>query len=208
MSKTGRGHKHPAREAAIAAGEKWYFTGEPCKNGHVAPRMVSCHKCKECGRERDKKRRDTDPEFRRRASERHHKWRQENLDYAIEQSRQWYADNKERSAANSLQWIRENRPAVNAIRRRHYRNSPKPLAYAKARLKRVRQATPPWADMEAIRRVYAECPEGMQVDHIVPLKGENVCGLHVHWNLQYLTPEENAAKRNHWPWQPEEREAA
>jgi hypothetical protein len=54
---------------------------------------------------------------------------------------------------------------------------------------------------EETKQIYLNCPLGYQVDHIIPLNGENVCGLHVPWNLQYLTPEENYRKRNKIvPW--------
>lgn len=45
-----------------------------------------------------------------------------------------------------------------------------------------------------IREFYANRPEGMTVDHVVPLQGRNISGLHVVENLQYLTKEENSSK--------------
>lgn len=54
----------------------------------------------------------------------------------------------------------------------------------------------PWSDFEKITRIYSDCPKGSQVDHIIPLQGKNVCGLHVANNLQYLTKEENLRKYN------------
>lgn len=66
-------------------------------------------------------------------------------------------------------------------------------------------ATPPWADMKAIRAVYDEAARlteetGIlhEVDHWVPLNHPNVCGLHVDWNLRALPKAVNMAKSNHW----------
>jgi len=56
--------------------------------------------------------------------------------------------------------------------------------------------TPSWADLKAIRSFYMNCPEGYEVDHIVPLRGKMVSGLHVLGNLQYLPADENRRKRN------------
>jgi len=58
------------------------------------------------------------------------------------------------------------------------------------------KATPIWTDLIVIVKIYENCPLDKSVDHIVPLKGENVSGLHVPWNLQYLTPRENSQKSN------------
>ena len=63
------------------------------------------------------------------------------------------------------------------------------------RAKRV-AATPSWANDTILKRIYEYCPEGCHVDHKVPLQGDNVCGLHVENNLQYLTVEENLHKSN------------
>lgn len=61
---------------------------------------------------------------------------------------------------------------------------------------RLVKAIPKWADLLKIEEIYKNKPEGYHVDHIIPLKGKEVCGLHVENNLQYLTPFDNISKSN------------
>jgi len=68
------------------------------------------------------------------------------------------------------------------------------IYYVQRRALQIALATPKWVNIEEIAEFYANCPEGYQVDHIVPINGENVCGLHVMANLQYLSTEEHKAK--------------
>lgn len=75
-----------------------------------------------------------------------------------------------------------------------------------------RNAMPPWVDVVALRDVFRESKRmtektGIQhsVDHIVPIKNEIVCGLHVPWNLRVMTLEDNIKKGNRtWPDMPNE----
>lgn len=68
---------------------------------------------------------------------------------------------------------------------------------------RLAHAIPRWltkAQREEIRDWYALAAMATaEVDHVIPLLGANVCGLHVPWNLQLLTRSENAAKGNRMP---------
>ena len=58
------------------------------------------------------------------------------------------------------------------------------------------QRTPKWETLEQVTMFYKNCPKDKVVDHIVPLNGVNVCGLHTIYNLQYLTNSENCSKNN------------
>ena len=73
-------------------------------------------------------------------------------------------------------------------------------AHCSKRRARTKRAMPGWVDFGEVKRIYLECPKGMVVDHIIPLKNDIVCGLHVPWNLQYLTRLQNSSKGNKFPF--------
>ena len=58
------------------------------------------------------------------------------------------------------------------------------------------RAIPKFANLEKIKEIYKNCPKGYEVDHIIPLQGKNVSGLHIETNLQYLPMLENRVKSN------------
>ena len=83
-------------------------------------------------------------------------------------------------------------------RRDSYTKDPsKEIMANEIRKKRLKEfQVPKWADLNKIKEIYLKCPEGFHVDHIIPLNGEFVSGLHVENNLQYLTIAENLSKNN------------
>ena len=135
------------------------------------------------------------------------------------ESREWYSKNKERKAKTTREWYLANKDKKDKLNKEWWKNNPekrrakhkkfhennphKTREYnAKRRAYRIK-ATPAWANKEAIDYVYytAKLLEDVygtkwHVDHIVPLKGKNVCGLHTHTNLQLLPPKQNLEKSN------------
>lgn len=112
-----------------------------------------------------------------------------------------------RNRKNNILWAKLN-PEKRKLKDRRWAKNNLAKANAKKALRRSRklQRTPPWLNdnqKEEIRNLYKQSQllsksTGMahHVDHIVPLKGETVSGLHVPWNLQILTEKENLQKRN------------
>ena len=92
------------------------------------------------------------------------------------------------NAANSV-WVRNNLDKANAL-------------HAKRKAAKLSR-TPKWADLLKIAEFYKEANRRAKetgvmhsVDHIIPLKGKLVSGLHVHTNLQVITLAQNNAKSN------------
>ena len=82
------------------------------------------------------------------------------------------------------------------LRQSYARNSASRCESAIYNHHRRKLRVPSWSEREQILEFYKHCPVGHEVDHIIPLLGDNVSGLHVLSNLQYLPMEENRAKRN------------
>jgi len=93
-----------------------------------------------------------------------------------------YIENKERYNKQSKEWRAAN-PHATTAHVRHYNLSKS-------------KRTPLWSNKKAINKFYINCPNGKSIDHIHPLHGKLISGLHVLRNLQYLTRSENSEKSN------------
>lgn len=125
-------------------------------------------------------------------------YRASHRDEHAEYNRGWNARNPGRRAATCLKWSRSNPETVKANSRAYaLANQAARTALQNKRHANKLLRTPAWANLRKIKGWYiAAGRQGLQVDHIIPLQGKLVSGLHVHTNLQLLTPEANRRKHN------------
>lgn len=168
-----------SRSEAKERGERLYV-GSLCRNGNHGPRRVSDGNCicKPCAQARAASR-----------AEYIQAWSEKNREAAREIKR--------RSAARRVEAKRESN------RRYRKENAAKILADTRARQAMLLRAMPAWADRAKIAAFYAEAKRlereqggKWHVDHVIPLRGKNVCGLHVEHNLRVCPAQENASKGN------------
>jgi hypothetical protein len=156
--------KFPASQAeALRQNVTYYYTGKPCKHGHLSERFAKNRNCRECLRIRNRER--------------------TKRDYWIDYGDDAYKEKKRKSAIKYYQ----SRAHKRATRiRRHFE-------------RKSRVATP--RGVTEIRRLYLEAQlltidSGVkhEVDHIIPLIHDQVCGLSVPANFQILTKAQNRRK--------------
>ena len=178
------------REQAIMEGRPRYFTGRPCRHGHIAERMTSNHTCVECDRVK--------------SAESHVKFRASRLTKQAERRSlrlpgdraaiaRWYRENTALSKSRASAWNKAH-PWMSRA------------SWARYNARKL-QATPEWRNDAAITEIYRARDAAQElfgvsvhVDHIVPLDGGRVCGLHVETNLRLMPGPENSSKGNrYWP---------
>jgi len=129
----GAGNLLRSRSEAIEAGLKKYFTGKPCKHGHMSPRMVSNRRCCEC------------------LKISYAEWGGKNSDHLIEYRRRSYLENRETIRSKWSEWSTKNRESLLASKRSRYAdNREAALDYARRyraeNKDRVRASTERWKE--------------------------------------------------------------
>lgn len=170
-------------------GLKTYVAEKRCKRNHDPIRYVSNNSCYQCTIEASAK------------------WKSDNFEKMQITLKLYRQENKEICYTRTRKWMEKNRDKVNAATRRwSANNSHKSRAkYARYKASKL-QRTPKWLTNEDFRKIQLEyelaawCSkvtgEKYHVDHIIPLRGKMVSGLHVPSNLQVILMADNLKKHN------------
>lgn len=156
------------RSTALELNLRKYFTGKPCKYGHIAERQANNGFCIECRRAKDRQQQKLHPEI------------------SMLKNRKRRLKIPERV----YELVRKSQ-----AKRPEYYSALYTFHCAKRRAK-ILERTPKWADLQKIKELYLSAKRGFQVDHIIPLQGKLVSGLHVENNLQIIPKLENILKSN------------
>jgi hypothetical protein len=167
---------YKTRKEALLNNSTQYFTGKSCKKGHIAARRSKTGECLECRALFLVEWRNKNP----------HKVKEHNDTQYLK-----YETEKHKWKARAQKYLKHNKDKVNA----------RTVAYQLAKANRL----PKWADIEKIKGLYKQAvlksiETGIQwhVDHIYPLRGKLVSGLHVPENLQVIPGIENVKKANRY----------
>ena len=137
------------------------------------------------------------------------KWIENNRELHNTRVKRWQAANKDKVREDAKAWVKANPDKVKAKTLRYVKKHPDAYtARAVASVARRAKRVPQWLtsdDRWLMREAYKLAKLRTQlfgfiweVDHIIPLRGEFVSGLHVPTNLQVIPKTENRNKRNHY----------
>lgn len=173
-----------------------------CKRSHSYPKHLK--RCPDCEKSNNKR------------------WYEANSEQKKATNKVWYEANKEQDKARKKIWVANNAQQVKTTKKAWYEknkerhkatmkawdeaNSSKRNAIVAKRKAKKLQATPTWLTQEQLNQIerYYQVAKWVEsileipihVDHIVPLQGKEVSGLHVPWNLQLLPASINQSKGN------------
>lgn len=160
------------RNKAIQEGEKYYFTGKPCKNGHIEKRLTANGSCSQCSKDAFNKRYES-------------------------YYKNWVIENRDKVRQTASKYQKNNKGKVNSrTATRHAAKMQRTPSWVSKEEKWLIEEI---YNLAALRTKVTGIP--WHVDHVVPLQAANASGLHVPENLRVVTYYENCSKNNSWDWE-------
>jgi hypothetical protein len=176
------------------------FSNDTHRSDGLEPR------CKKCEKERKHQIYIADPEkeFKRKKlqvarnpekeARRQAIYRQNNIEKVTDRNKRYKQLNAEKEAKRNRNWAQKHPDKCNATsaKRRATKLNATPLWLTEEQLAEIKEFYILAKELQWL----SDPTDPLQVDHIIPLQGENVCGLHVPWNLQILPKSLNCTKSN------------